>query len=341
MSKDPSNPFFQLKVRDFPPQRFGGVGEIFRCSNTSVKNKKKEAVDDDADKALFLEAMEGTVQVYGGRGSAEKKEEGKAAFTFEDENVFAKALNGAKFSPKKEVPHSLPMVKRESGVEVSSTLEAKALVGIQRVRSAGEQPPQIATGEEDESLRDFLKAVKGTCPLHSGGRDVPLETEPQTMPPAEQRHPLQDFMEGKVEFSVVSTDEYAEGHVVGLDLSLVGQLRARQFSPEAHIDLHGLNSAQAFHTLVGFFRSAYYKGVRVALIVTGRGRNSPNGAPVLRGRVQEWFMHDPFKRVVLAFCSAKQEDGGTGAFYVLLRRYKKNSGKIRWDIMPSDPDLYL
>ena len=102
------------------------------------------------------------------------------------------------------------------------------------------------------------------------------------------------------------------------------------------MDLHGLNSEQAFWNLVGFFRGAYYKGLRVVLIVTGRGLNSPLGVPVLKSCVQQWMMQEPFRRVVLAFCSARQEDGGTGAFYVLLRKRKKNSGKIRWDDIPED-----
>ena len=93
--------------------------------------------------------------------------------------------------------------------------------------------------------------------------------------------------------------------------------------------------------MVGFFRSAYYKGVRTALVVTGRGLNSPNGVPVLRFKVQQWLTQEPFRRVVLAFCTAKREDGGPGALYVLLRKYRKNSGKVRWDAMPADPDLFL
>lgn len=342
MSKDSSNPFSQLNARDFPSRPRRRADEKQRRSRTVVKNKTREAAAKDADEALFLETMEGTVQALGGRGEVKKGE--NRAVAPEEENAFAQALKGVKLTklpPKKEGPKSLPTPQPETEEEAPATLTAMALAGIKIARSASEGTAKMGEEDESENSRDFLKAVKGTRPLHAGGREIPPEPEPQPVSLAAYRHPLQDFMEGKVEFSVVSTDEYAEGHVVGLDLSLVGQLQSRQFSPETHIDLHGLNSEQAFHTLVGFFRSAYYKGVRVALIVTGRGRNSPNGAPILRGRVQEWFTHDPFKRVVLAFCSAKQEDGGAGAFYVLLRRYKKSSGKIRWDVMPTDPDLYL
>ena len=197
-----------------------------------------------------------------------------------------------------------------------------------------------APSDEDDS-RDFFSAIKGTTPLAGSGRDIPVEPVAPAVPYTDPRHPLQDFMDGKVEFSVAATAEYAEGHVLGLDLGIVAQLQSRQFSPEAHIDLHGLNSEQAFSNLVAFFRSSYYKGVRVALVVTGRGLNSMNGVPILRAKVQEWFTHDPFKRVVLAFCTAKQEDGGAGAFYVLLRKFKKSAGKIRWDAQPADPDLFL
>jgi DNA-nicking Smr family endonuclease len=197
-----------------------------------------------------------------------------------------------------------------------------------------------APSDEDDS-RDFFSAIKGTTPLAGSGRDIPVEPVAPAVPYTDPRHPLQDFMDGKVEFSVAATAEYAEGHVLGLDLGIVAQLQSRQFSPEAHIDLHGLNSEQAFSNLVAFFRSSYYKGVRVALVVTGRGLNSMNGVPILRAKVQDWFTHDPFKRVVLAFCTAKQEDGGAGAFYVLLRKFKKSAGKIRWDAQPTDPDLFL
>ena len=279
----------------------------------------------------------------------------KAAFVFTEadpqidpNNPFAKALKSE--SVKRMVQKNAPAPVKEAAApaepaeeEAPATLTgmARAAARIGRRSDATLLAEAAGAPSEEDDSRDFFSAIKGTTPLAGSGRDIPVEPVAPPVPVHDPRHPLQDFMEGKVEFSVAATAEYAEGHVLGLDLSIVGQLQARQFSPEAHIDLHGLNSEQAFSNLVGFFRSSYYKGVRVALVVTGRGLNSMNGVPVLRAKVQEWFTHEPFKRVVLAFCTAKQEDGGAGAFYVLLRKYKKNSGKIRWDALPSDPDLFL
>lgn len=278
-----------------------------------------------------------------------------AAFTLEADaapadadNPFARALKSdsvKRMVQKKAVPAApaeqpaAPEAEDDAPATLAAMARAASRIG-RRDDASMLAEAAGAPSDEDDS-RDFFSAIKGTTPLAGSGRDIPVEPSAPAVPYTDPRHPLQDFMDGKVEFSVAATAEYAEGHVLGLDLGIVAQLQSRQFSPEAHIDLHGLNSEQAFSNLVAFFRSSYYKGVRVALVVTGRGLNSMNGVPVLRAKVQEWFTHDPFKRVVLAFCTAKQEDGGAGAFYVLLRKFKKSAGKIRWDAQPADPDLFL
>ena len=192
----------------------------------------------------------------------------------------------------------------------------------------------VAASEED----DFLLAMKQVTPLQGKGRDVPPAVAQSTPPPSADTS-LQDFLDGKLEFALSMTDEYMEGHVVGLDQMIMNKLRAGGLSPEAHLDLHGLNAQQAFETLRGFMRGSWYKGLRTILVVPGRGKNSPDGVGVLRGKLQSWLTQDPFKRVVLAFCTAQPHDGGPGSVYVLLRKYKKK-GRVYWERMPADADLY-
>ena len=212
--------------------------------------------------------------------------------------------------------------------DVTAQLEARA------------NEEHLASNPEcDEEMNAFAQAMRDVKPLAGKGRDIPQEVTPTPVAAQKENNPLQDFMEGKLEFALASTREYVEGHVIGLDLMTVGKLQAGQFSPEAHIDLHGLNALQAFEALVGFFRSAYFKGHRTVLVVPGRGLNSPQGIPVLREKVQDWFTQEPFRRVILAFCTAKPSDGGAGALYVLLRKFRKGQGKVYWDRRPADPDL--
>lgn len=223
--------------------------------------------------------------------------------------------------------------RRESAKERSREAVSHAQHAARDAAVARLASPEV----DDPSL--FFDAMTTVQPLTSRGRDVNPDMPPLAVVPLPEGNPMQDFMDGKLQFALASTDEYVEGHVVGLDLLLVSKLQTGQFSPEAHLDLHGLNAAQAFPALVGFMRMAYMKGHRTVLVVPGRGKNSPLGVGVLRERIQEWFTQEPFRRVILAFCTARSVDGGTGALYVLLRKFKKTNGKVYWERRPADPDL--
>lgn len=213
-------------------------------------------------------------------------------------------------------------------------------------RASPEDPEDAEFDPADEEML-FQKAMAGVQPVgKSKGRDVAPETSAQSRgevsPPSEQdgAELLMDLISGKVEFDLEHSDEYIQGRVKGLDSKHMVKLKAGGYSPEAHLDLHGMNSMQAWNGLTAFLKEHYLKGSRCVLLIPGRGKNSPEGYGVLREKIQEWLTRDPFKRALLAFCTAQPRHGGAGALYVLLRRKKKSQGKIVWDRMPSDPDCY-
>lgn len=195
--------------------------------------------------------------------------------------------------------------------------------------------PSVAPAERDAEI--FFRSVGRVQPLAGKGRDVTPVPE-QRPSPREGALSLQELLDGKLEFALSCSDEYFEGHVVGLDPMVMNKLRAGALSPEAHLDLHGLTVAQAFEALRDFMRHAWHKGLRTVLIVPGRGRNSPDGMGILRTKLQMWLTQEPCKRVVLAFCTARPHDGGLGSAYVLLRRHRKK-GRIFWERRPADADL--
>ena len=191
---------------------------------------------------------------------------------------------------------------------------------------------------EEEAL--FAKAMQGVAPVNVRGRDVTVPAgRDRPVPAQDPAKALRDVLEGRVEFALHHTDEFMEGYVLGVDPLVLSRLRAGQYSPEKHMDMHGMNARQAYDALTWFMRDAYQRGLRCVVVVTGRGRNSPDGVGVLRPLLQRWLSREPFKRVVLAFCTARPGDGGPGAVYVLLRKYKKSRGKIIWDHTPSDEDF--
>lgn len=361
-SKDTDNPFAGLDIKQFPAERNKrepARQPAFRRPTAPAKKADRPEADAEPDNALFLQAVGATRSVNKDAPSRKWNSFAaeKAADPVPDKDAAPAEVPPPNVGPSR--PGISPDAARNDKLarELVRNLALRAEVPVGFPGSAAKLNAAPVRAEKPDLRADlltaaglpdmdaesgaFYRAVADVAPLPGKGRAVAPEPVPPAVPVFAPSNPLQDLVDGKVEFALSGTDEFMEGHVVGLDLLTVGKLQTRQYSPEAHVDLHGLNSEQAFEHLVGFFRHAYHKGVRTALVVTGRGLNSPNGVPVLRFKVQQWLTQDPFRRVVLAFCTAKREDGGPGALYVLLRKYRKNSGKVRWDAKPADPDLFV
>nr|WP_298414750.1 Smr/MutS family protein [uncultured Halomonas sp.] len=98
-------------------------------------------------------------------------------------------------------------------------------------------------------------------------------------------------------------------------------LKRGQIPWEAGLDLHGYSLDEARHELESFLDEARSKRMRCVLVVHGKARTSAGNLlsdyPVIKSHVNAWLREWP---TVLAFCSSRELDGGTGAVYVLLRR---------------------
>jgi DNA-nicking Smr family endonuclease len=136
---------------------------------------------------------------------------------------------------------------------------------------------------------------------------------------AESLARLAELVSGET-FELSDSSEFIEGSVQGFDERVMKKLRRGEFSHRAELDLHGKTREQARPALEKFISDAKIAGHRCVLVVTGRGLNSPDSIPVIKQSVQAWLTHGRASRQVLAFCSARPEDGGAGAIYVLLRR---------------------
>jgi DNA-nicking Smr family endonuclease len=95
------------------------------------------------------------------------------------------------------------------------------------------------------------------------------------------------------------------------------KLRRGEYLIEQELDLHGHRVLQARETLVQFLRDARIQGHRCVRIVHGKGLRSPAKKSVLKQKVHHWLKQ---RDEILAFCTARSFDGGTGAIYVLLKR---------------------
>ena len=101
----------------------------------------------------------------------------------------------------------------------------------------------------------------------------------------------------------------------GVQDGVMRKLRRGQYRVEAEIDLHGLILAEAKQGLREFLARAVQRQLRCIRIVHGKGLRSGARGPVLKNGVNVVLQRTA---TVVAFCSARQVDGGTGAVYVLL-----------------------
>ena len=131
---------------------------------------------------------------------------------------------------------------------------------------------------------------------------------------------LEALVSGEAPFDIADSDEYIEGWVSGLDPALVRKLRRGEFSVQAHLDLHGRSRAEAKAEVDAFLKRSREQGKRCVLLVHGRGLHSKDQVPVLKEALRSWLATARFGRHVLAFATARPQDGGAGAVYVLLRR---------------------
>ncbi len=108
---------------------------------------------------------------------------------------------------------------------------------------------------------------------------------------------------------------YEEG--AGMDGASSKKLRAGKFHVEATLDLHGMTQESAFSSLQHFIQTSVMNQFRTILVITGKGTE---GRGVLRNKFPEWLRTETCAQHVLAFGQAQSKDGGSGAFYIRLRR---------------------
>ncbi len=187
--------------------------------------------------------------------------------------------------------------------------------------------PPAAEAPASEEER-WARAVAGARPLD--GRDRRVGPPAPRGGPEGFHHPdlealreLEALVSGDAPFDIADTDEYVEGHVSGLDPELVRKLRHGEYSVQGHVDLHGLTREEARREVDRFLKESRRRGRRCVLLVHGRGLHSEKQVPVLKEALRGWLGAARFGRHVLAFATARPQDGGAGALYVLLRRAGK------------------
>jgi DNA-nicking Smr family endonuclease len=114
------------------------------------------------------------------------------------------------------------------------------------------------------------------------------------------------------------------------DRDISRSLSRGKLVPQASLDLHGMTLAAAERAVTAFLEDVTARGLRVVLIVTGKGLRLEGGR-MLGGRIRAefvgWLNRADNRHRVRAVRPAHARHGGGGAFYVLLRRRSSASSR--------------
>jgi DNA-nicking Smr family endonuclease len=232
------------------------------------------------------------------------------------------------FSPFKDLKQ---MLADKAGEVAKKPPPAKPViakpVSTKAIAKSSAPAPAPEVVDEAAILRE---AYAGVRPLGNAtaGHRMPVVPEVHRAVVSEEAEvlaALSDLVSGLGSFDLTETEEYVEGARVGLDPRLLSRLRRGEFAVQDHLDLHGMIQPDAKQALREFIIKAVGKGIRTVLVVHGRGLGSPGGRPILKRATAQWLSHGEIGAHVHAFASARPQDGGAGAMYVLLRRDRRRA----------------
>jgi DNA-nicking Smr family endonuclease len=102
----------------------------------------------------------------------------------------------------------------------------------------------------------------------------------------------------------------------GVQRAVFLRLKAGKYPVEGSLDLHRHTVKEARAALFKFVNLAIARSWRMVMVAHGRGEQSPTPARI-KSYVAAWLEQIP---EVIAFHSAQNRHGGTGAVYVLLKK---------------------
>ncbi len=110
-------------------------------------------------------------------------------------------------------------------------------------------------------------------------------------------------------------EDKPSGNIPGVERKITKQIRQGKLPTEAKIDLHGLTISQAHNEINRFLLKCYSENRRKVLVVTGKG-----GETSIRREFPIWVSHSPLRDIIISCTNAHQNQGGYGAFIVILRK---------------------
>lgn len=158
-------------------------------------------------------------------------------------------------------------------------------------------------------------------------RRIPEDETPLPRPGIEPFRLGQKARGGKAPHDILDPlPERLHAAPVRMDKKTHTRMKKGKMVPEARIDLHGMTVDRAHQALRAFILRSVQNDMRLVLVITGKGRHQDDDGPIpvrhgiLRHQLPHWLSVPPLSQLVLQVTAAHVRHGGTGAYYIYLRR---------------------
>ena len=190
--------------------------------------------------------------------------------------------------------------------------------------------------EEEQLWRDVARTIRPTSEAALARLSKPASVPEATFVPAplpDLKPPFAAFRLGEksrpmrsAAYITPSPAQVLSQAPLQMDARKHAKMTKGKLDPEARIDLHGMTLAEAHPELIRFILNVQTAGLRLVLVITGKGKQGPDHGPipqrmgVLRHQVPLWLRQPPLGPAILQVTEAHLKHGGGGAYYVYLRR---------------------
>ena len=180
---------------------------------------------------------------------------------------------------------------------------------------------QIEQDKKEDNSNLWEYATKDVTPLEN--KNIAEKQPKQNLRPSPKP------CAGKTRTSTANTYTPSEIKSTETDYRTSQRLKRGKILIEGRLDLHGKTQNEAYDALLEFIPNAYHQGKRCVLVITGKGNRQEANAPlftsktgILKQKTPQWLTTAPLNAYVLKIETARQNHGGEGAIYVLLRRQR-------------------
>lgn len=137
----------------------------------------------------------------------------------------------------------------------------------------------------------------------------------------DDKHVMEELLHGEIDAADLVGSEHISYTRPGVQNAVMRKLRKGSFAVQAELDLHGYTVEEARQETAAFLVACTADSLRCVRIIHGKSGHVPGQPPRLKNMLARWL---PARSQILALCSARPEDGGTGALYVLLRKAERD-----------------